>query len=387
MAELQPTEAWLRAKALRHPSNVSILRADFNSLVAPGRPPRVLNALFPFSNGPTSPLSAHSSPLFYTDRLERSASEAFSRSFGVKVAVTGGAGYCGIPLCAALLAQGHTVTVVDNFSFGPEPVFQFISNPNLHVVQRDVRHSDRSYLTNQDVVFHLAAISGYPECAANAHSAWQINVEATAAIADALSADQCLIFPSTTSFYGSSGTVSTEQTPPAPVSLYGSSKWQAEQRVMQRSNSTALRWPTVFGVSSRMRSGLLVNDLTAKAVREQVIVLYDPDSTRTFLHVSDLVSGYLFVLDHWRQMAGQVFNVGSADLNFTKRQVAQHIQAMQPCEIMEASVVDKDLRNFVASFEKVQALGFRTRTTLDQGIAELIKLYRFYAPQNAIRPM
>ena len=85
----------------------------------------------------------------------------------MKVVVTGGAGYCGVPLCQALLTQGHMVTLVDNLMFGIESILHLIAHPNIRVIQRDIRHSDRSYLDGQDAVFHLAAISGYPECEAN----------------------------------------------------------------------------------------------------------------------------------------------------------------------------------------------------------------------------
>lgn len=305
----------------------------------------------------------------------------------MKIAVTGGAGYCGVPLCEALLAAGHHVTLVDNLMYGAEPILHLVAQRRLDIVQRDIRSSDRSYLAKQDVIFHLAAISGYPECEANAHSATQINFDATREIADALSPSQLLVFPSTTSFYGSSGAVCTEETNPSPLGLYGSSKLAAEKRVMERAASISLRWPTVFGVSSRMRSGLLINDLTSRAVREGVLVLYDPDSRRSFLHVADIVRGYLFALNEVDRMIGGVFNMGSASLNFTKREAASAIQAHHSCEIHCSTTRGSDLRNFTVSFDKACALGFEASYSLEQGISELVKLYRFYAPHQTIRPI
>jgi nucleoside-diphosphate-sugar epimerase len=214
-----------------------------------------------------------------------------------------------------------------------------------------------------------------------------INLTATSELADALEPSQMLVFPSTTSFYGSSGDVSTEEATPAPVSLYGASKWQAEQRIMQRANSIALRWATVFGVSARMRSSLLVNDFAARAVHDRVINLYDADSRRTFMHISDVVRGYLFALENASRMIGSVFNMGAESLNLTKREVARHIQKRQPCEIVDSGLADKDVRNFTVSFKKANALGFETTATLDQGVVELIKLFRFYTPDLSIRPI
>lgn len=305
----------------------------------------------------------------------------------MKIAVTGGAGYCGVPLCEALLAAGHHVTLVDNLMYGAEPILHLVAHPRLDVIQRDIRSPDRSYLARQDAVFHLAAISGYPECEANAHAVTQINLDASSGIADALAPSQLLVFPSTTSFYGASGAVCTEESTPSPLGLYGSSKLAAEGRVMQRAASIALRWPTVFGVSPRMRSGLLINDLTSRAVREGVIVLYDPDSRRSFLHVADIVRGYMFALEEADRMVGCIFNMGSASLNFTKREAALSIQARQSCEVHYATTSGSDLRNFTVSFDKARALGFEAEYSLDQGIADLVKLYRFYASHQFIRPI
>ena len=45
----------------------------------------------------------------------------------MKLLVTGGAGYVGVPLVTALLEAGHAVTIVDNFMFGFEPVLHLVS--------------------------------------------------------------------------------------------------------------------------------------------------------------------------------------------------------------------------------------------------------------------
>jgi nucleoside-diphosphate-sugar epimerase len=305
----------------------------------------------------------------------------------MKVAVTGGAGYCGIPLCEELLAKGHRVTMVDNFMFGYEPVLHLARNPNLEIIKRDIRHEDTSYLADKDVVFHLAGISGYPACEANPHSAKLINITATIQIVGRLSPSQLLIFPSTTSFYGSSGARSTEETLPTPVSLYGITKVEGERAVMNRANSISLRWATVFGVSPRMRAGLLVNDFVDKAVNERAIVLYDADSRRTFMHVADVVRGYMFALDNHDRMKGGVFNMGSDRFNFTKREVAQQVRKLAPCDVINADLGDTDIRNFLVCFDKVKKLGFDCTIDMQQGIEELVKLYRFYTPNSFIRPI
>src|SRR6185503_7362750 len=303
----------------------------------------------------------------------------------MKILITGGAGYTGILLAEKLLNGGHHVTIVDNFMFGYEAILHLASNPLLEVIKRDVRHEDMSYVAGKDAVFHLAAISGYPACEANPHSAQTINVSSTERLTKALSREQFLFFASTTSFYGSSGERSTEQTVIKPVSLYGLTNQKGEMIVMERDHSISLRWATVFGVSPRMRAGLLVNDFVEKAVNEHSIILYDADSMRTFIHVDDLVRGYLFALENRATMKGGIFNMGSERLNFTKRQIAARIKELVPCEVMESKMGDDDIRNFEVSFDKARKLGFDCEKTLQEGIVELVKLYRFYTPFSFVK--
>lgn len=305
----------------------------------------------------------------------------------MKILITGGVGYCGVMLASSLLDEGHEVTVVDNFLYGYDSILHLVAHPNLHVVKTDIRNSDLAYLAEPDVVYHLAAISGFPACAANPNSAYLINVEATRRIAENLSPDQLLIYASTTSFYGSTGSVGTEDCEVSPVSVYGITKYQAEEIVMARDNSISLRWATVFGASPRMRAGLLVNDFVERAVSERVIVLYDADSKRSFMHVSDLVRGYLFALEHQGEMRGGIYNMGSDRLNYSKLEIAEKIQRMHPCEIVMAKIGDTDIRHFVISYEKARALGFDCLTSLEDGIAELVKLFQFYTPNSFIRPI
>jgi len=305
----------------------------------------------------------------------------------MKILITGGAGYTGVLLAEKLLMDGHHVTVVDNFMFGYDAILYLVRYPQLEVIKRDLRHEDMSYLAGKDVVFHLGAISGYPACEANPHSAQTINVASCERLVNALSREQLLVFASTTSFYGSSGERSTEETPIKPVSLYGLTKQKGEEIVMQREFSISLRWATVFGVSPRMRAGLLINDFVEKAISEHSIILYDADSKRTFMHVSDLVRGYLFALEKRDAMKSGVFNMGSERLNFTKRHIAAKIKELVPCEVMESSMGDDDIRNFEVSFDKAKKLGFDCQKSLEEGIVELVKLYRFYTPFSFVKPI
>ena len=107
----------------------------------------------------------------------------------MRILVTGGAGYIGSLLCPALLDAGHDVVLLDSLMFGVQPILHFISHPRLEVVHGDIRDARvvQPLIARVDAVLHLAAIVGYPACAADPTTAETTNVEGTRVIVDALS--------------------------------------------------------------------------------------------------------------------------------------------------------------------------------------------------------
>jgi len=297
----------------------------------------------------------------------------------MRILVTGGAGYKGVLLVRRLLEKGHRVALLDNFMYGYSPVLHLVHEDNLEILQCDIRNLKKEHVAGFDVVYHLAGISGVPACAANPHSAEMINVEATRNLAAMLDRQQVLVNASTTSFYGASGKAFDETMPVDPISIYGKTKYEAEKYIQQRERSISLRFATVFGISARMRDDLLVNDFVYRAIKDRLIVLFGAQSKRTFIHIQDAVSAYVFVLDHLDEMCGQVYNVGDAGLNYSKMDIAQAIMKRIKCEVVNSALPSDDKRNFEVSFDKLKALGYRTKHTLEDGIKDLVKLYGFYA--------
>jgi len=293
------------------------------------------------------------------------------------ILITGGAGYKGIVLTTRLLEKGYKVTILDNFMYGYEPVLHLAKHPNLTILKRDIRNGVEN-INQYDIIFHLAGISGFPACASNPHSAQLINVEATRLLGEALSNGQMLINASTTSMYGKSGEPCNEDTPLDPVSTYAHSKLAAEKILMERENVVNLRFATVFGFSPRMRMDLMINDFTYKAVKEGVLVLFDSFAKRTFIHVEDAAECYIFTMNNFDKMRGQVFNAGSNQMNFSKDEIAAKIRTMVDYNVINSEMKDKDLRHFIVNFDKIEKLGYTPKITIEEGIKELIRVYGFY---------
>jgi nucleoside-diphosphate-sugar epimerase len=295
----------------------------------------------------------------------------------MKILVTGGAGYKGSVLTKKLLDLGYDVTVVDNFMYGYESLLHIATHPKLTILKQDIRNGV-SDLHKYDVIFHLAGISGFPACASNPNSAQLINVEATRLLADQLAKGQMLINASTTSMYGKSGEPCDENTPVDPVSTYAHTKLAAEKYLREKENVINLRFATVFGPSTRMRMDLMVNDFTYKAVKEGVLVLFDSFAKRTFIHVQDAAECYIFAMNNFEKMKGEVYNAGGNNMNFSKEEIANLISKSVNFKVINSELTDKDLRHFIVNFDKIERMGYIPAIKLEKGIEELVRLYSFY---------
>src|SRR5690242_11160716 len=93
------------------------------------------------------------------------------------ILVTGGAGYLGAVLVPALLAEGHRVTVLDNFRFGQASLNGVCADPKFDVYRGDAREESalRPLLQQSDIVIPLAALVGAPLCDSDKIGAETIN--------------------------------------------------------------------------------------------------------------------------------------------------------------------------------------------------------------------
>jgi len=305
----------------------------------------------------------------------------------MRILVTGGAGYIGSLLCPVLLDAGHEVILLDSLMFGVQPILHFITHPKLEVVHGDIRDPRvvAPLASAADAVLHLAAIVGYPACAADPTTAETTNVDGTRILVEALSASQMLVYASTGSTYGQCEAVATEETPINPLTLYGRTKRDAERLVVEK-GGVGLRFATVFGLSPRLRLDLLVNDFCYQAYHHKQVILFEGHHRRTFLHARDAAAVYPFTLDHYPAMRGDVYNVGASDMNYTKIEVARAIKVLQPFYLHEADIgEDLDKRNYEVSYAKINALGYHATVTLDQGIREMLRVIPFIQQRSPWR--
>ena len=194
------------------------------------------------------------------------------------------------------------------------------------------------------------------------------------------SPSQLVIYPTTNSGYGTqSGDVfCTEETPLEPISLYGLTKSQAEQELLESPNVVTLRLATVFGMSPRFRLDLLVNHFTYAAATDGYVVIFEKDFKRNYVHIRDVADCFVFCIENAKRLEGKPYNVGLDAANLSKEELALKIKQYVPNFYIHFSEVgsDPDKRNYIVSNQRLREAGFEAKRSLDDGIIELLKGYR-----------
>jgi nucleoside-diphosphate-sugar epimerase len=301
---------------------------------------------------------------------------------GCRVLVTGGAGYLGSILCERLLRAGCRVTVLDNLLYGPAALFHLCQDDAFEFVRGDARDEAtvRRLLAEADVVIPLACLVGAPACDRDPAAAKATNVEAIRMLLSFRTPRQLVVFPTTNSGYGTrAGDLHcTEETRLEPISLYGRTKVDAEKAVLDSLYTVTLRLATVFGMSPRMRTDLLVNYFVLAAVRDRYLVVFEKDFKRNYVHVRDVADGMLHTMNNADAMAGRPYNLGLDDANLSKEELALKVQQRVPEVYVHYAAIgsDPDKRNYIVSNKRLREAGFEAQRSLDHGIVELLKGYR-----------
>lgn len=305
----------------------------------------------------------------------------------MNILITGGAGYLGSVISKKMLEEGHNVTVLDNLVFKQLSPLQLISNEKYNFIYGDVRNKEllAKLVANNDVIIPLAAIVGFPACKAEPELAWEINYQQIKNILDIIDDHHIILYPNTNSGYGigEGQTECTEESPLNPISVYGESKVAAEKLLLECSQAICFRLATVFGISPRMRTDLLVNEFVYKAMTDKYITVFEKNFKRNFIHIQDVANVFIHALNNFDKLKRNVFNVGLSNANLSKQELLEKIQTHIPDFAITYSdfYEDPDKRDYIVSNKKLEATGWKPKYTLDMGIEELMKGYRVLIPK------
>jgi nucleoside-diphosphate-sugar epimerase len=302
-----------------------------------------------------------------------------------KILVLGGAGYIGSVFVEYLLSNqlNVEVTVIDNFMFGQSSLNHLLRHKNLNIENMDVRNISniKELVIKADVIFPLAAFVGAPMCKKDPIGAELVNYKFVIDLLKIISPKQILIMPTTNSAYGSGDEKNycDETSVLNPISKYAIDKVKVEKEILQRENSISLRLATVFGMSPRMRTDLLINDFVYKAVNDKYIVLFESHFKRNYIHVADVSRAFVHCLENFKSMKNHIYNVGLSNANLSKLEICKIIKKyIHDFVILEENLrKDEDQRNYIVSNKKIENSGFFPKFSIEDGIIELIKGYKF----------
>lgn len=306
----------------------------------------------------------------------------------MKILITGGAGYLGSVITGFMLRDGHNVIVLDKLLFNQTSLLQYTNNSKFKFIYGDVRNEEllEKLCNESDVIIPLAAIVGFPACASEPELARDINFRQIVNIVKFTNGKgKKILYPNTNSGYGIADgqTECTEESPLTPISVYGQTKCDAENFLRTSTDAIIFRLATVFGVSSRMRTDLLVNDFVYKSITDKYIVVFEKTFKRNFIHIEDVAWAFLFMLDNYNEYKNETFNVGLSSANLSKQELLEKIQT----HVKDFAVVyddyyeDPDKRNYIVSNEKIESTGWKPMWDLDMGIKQLIQGYQMIVPK------
>jgi UDP-glucose 4-epimerase len=294
--------------------------------------------------------------------------------------VTGGAGFIGSHLVERLLADGHTVRVLDNFSTGrPDNLAHLSGEPRLSLERVDIATEPKleSHLAGTDWVFHLAALADIVPSIEHPVDYHRVNVDGTVAVLEAARRARVgrFVYAASSSCYGLPEVYPTPETAATrPQYPYALSKLLGEQCVLHWSQvyrlpAVSLRLFNVYGPRSRTSGtyGAVFGVFLAQKLKDRPFtVVGNGTQSRDFTFVADVADA--FVTAAQSSVVREVFNVGTGAPVSVNRLV----------ELLKGEVVHVPKRpgepdRTHADIAKIQReLGWRPKVSIEEGVRILL---------------
>jgi UDP-glucose 4-epimerase len=301
-----------------------------------------------------------------------------------KVLVTGGAGFVGSALIAALDLCGHEIYTIDNLSFGNR---KFIDIPDARFFEIDILDRlELSRVVNQispDWIVHLAAIHFIPYCNQHPVEAARVNIQGTINVLDAAKNVQNLekvFFASTAAVYPICDRAVSETHPLEPLDIYGVSKLAGEHLMNEFHLLTDV--PTIV---CRFFNAFGPNETNAHVIPEiqrqvnagnRTIQLGNLDPKRDFIHTADMASAIVKLLTVFDRGI-EIFNLGRGIEYSVSELVAafeQELGEKIAIEIDQARVRKVDRMHLLADISKLKNyIDWEPKISLNQGISTLLE--------------
>ena len=313
----------------------------------------------------------------------------------MKILVTGGAGFIGSHLCERLVKDGHSVTVIDNFSTGQASNLILLEGqPNFELIEGSILDTEilKPLIDNADYVFHLAAAVGVFNIVNNPLASLLTNIRGTENVLEAaLATKKPVLLTSSSEVYGKNISDSLKESDDrilgSPVTLrwsYSEAKAIDESLayayfVEKQLETRIVRFFNTVGPRQLGAYGLVVPRFVRSAITDAPITIYgNGNQTRCFAHVYDVIDAVIAIA-FAENTIGKVINIGN-NFEISINDLAQKIIAEtgSQSEIVyvpyEEAYGDgfEDMERRVPNIELInQLVGWKPQRNLSRVIADI----------------
>lgn len=306
------------------------------------------------------------------------------------VLVTGGCGFVGANLLAALRARGvKHIRVIDNESGGKRQWIEEFGTEFIHGDIRDEQAVDAA-LDGVDCVVHLAADTRVIDSIENPAFNWDVNVRGTFNILEAMRKKGVKRFVNASTggaILGEATPPVNEDMPPRPESPYGAAKLAVEgycsaYAAAYGMQATSLRFSNVYGPRSFHKGSVVA--LFYRQIRdgETLIVYGDGSQTRDYVYVEDLVDGITRALT--ADVSG-VFQLGTG-IGTSLNELIDHMRTIVspefPVNVRYEDFRDGEIRHTWCDVSRAKkAFGYDPSTNLKSGLE---RTWRWFCEQGQV---
>jgi nucleoside-diphosphate-sugar epimerase len=303
--------------------------------------------------------------------------------------VTGGAGFIGSHIVRALIAQGASVRVFDNFSTGKRENLEGLSG-HLEILEGDLRDAARvkQAVRGMETVFHEAAFVSVSQSMDEPQECLDVNVTGTSLLFDAArhAGVRRVVIASSAAVYGDSDALPLkEETPLRPQSPYAVSK-RIDEMYAEMFTSyfgldvVALRYFNVYGPRQRpdsMYAAAVPIFIRRLLDGKSVTIFGDGGQTRDLINVHDIVRANLAASEH-PKAPGQVFNIctGIETRLLDLLDVLYEVFPNAPKHIFSEPRAGDIYRSVGSPQKAADVMSFRAQVTLADGLREAMEAMR-----------